>query len=573
MPITPGSRRRAPRRVESLEAMLERIGGQLAEVTQAPNLLRYDPHDKQIAFHSLATKHRLNLGGNRSGKSVAGTIEGLYHARGEHPFRRVPPAPTRGRVIGTDFTNGIELVLLPLWAQWTPPSMLINGSWEDSYHDGKEGKILTFANGSWVQFNSYEQSVNKFAGQSLHWTHFDEEPPKDIYDEARARVVDTDGDWWMTLTPVLGLDYIYDEVYKPAVLGRDHPELLETHQIDQETGLPLFGVVEVESYDNRHLKQSALDGYFSTLSEDARATRRSGKFVQISGAVFPDFNRDLHVIPGGFFAPRHGYHRIYESIDNGWRDHTAVLFHAVDPKGNVTTFDEIYVNLTLYSDIARLIKERRQRWGYDRPYITVGDPRSMKQKNAITGTNPRQEFARHGIGIATESINGDVEYGVTRMTQYLRHLRDPDHLGIAAGLTVIGEGGLSAPRVVFPKWLIDGENCPNLVRQLEKNRWRRRANASDEQTMNKLTEMQQTDNHATDSARFFFVLMPDLAPRKTQSQRDRTVAAGVADMLGAVNPDTGHDPHFAGGRRTAGGAWKYRPTTSRPGEFEGWEEG
>ncbi len=275
---------RRTRRNEPLEDMLDRIGSQLAEVATVPNMLRYEPHARQSAFHRLECKHRLFLGGNRSGKSVAGTLEGLYRAKGEHPYRDVPAAPTRGRVYGTDFPMGIEKVLLPLWKQWTPPSMLINGSWEDSYHDGKDGKILTFSNGSTVEFMSYEQGVQKSAGASRHWIHFDEEPPKDIYDEARARLVDTDGDWWMTLTPVLGLDFIFDEVYGPAVLARDHPEALTPEMRDGETGLPLFGVVEVDSYENTHLKRSALDGFFGTLTEDA-CQQAGGR--RTDGRVFP----------------------------------------------------------------------------------------------------------------------------------------------------------------------------------------------------------------------------------------------------------------------------------------------
>lgn len=546
---------RPRQRAESAEERLERISGQLAA---PPNINRYRPHAKQLAFHSMRVKNRLFLGGNRSGKSVGGTAEGIYRAMGRHPYRPVPAGPTRGRVYGTNFSMGIEKVLLPLWGQWTPPSQLINGSWLDSYHDGKDGKVLNFDNGSMVEFMSYEQGVQASAGASRHWVHFDEEPPEDIYDEARARLIDTDGDWWMTLTPVLGLDFIFDAVYKPGKLAVENPELLTPEMLDGETGLPLFGVVEVESYENTHLKRSALDGYFGTLDEDTAKTRRGGQFVQITGAVFPDYSADRHVMPDDEFKLRHGYHRIYESIDNGWRDHTAVLWHAVDPFGNVTTFDELYVNETLYSDVAAGIKRIRRHWGIDRPHITVGDPTAMKQKNGITGTNPRMEFARLGIPVASEGIERDVEHGIRRMTQYLRHNRDP------------GYGGWERPRYEFdavgqavvvgtlptPKWLIT-TRCPNLVRQMSKNRWRRRARASDERSMNKLREIQQTDNHGTDSARFFFVTQPDLAPHETRQRADGRRYAEVADTLGAVRPDSRRDP-----RATRPTGWRYRPTAS-----------
>src|SRR5690606_16631344 len=146
----------------------------------------------------------------------------------------------------------------------------------------------------------------------------------------------------------------------------------------------------------------------------------------------------------------------------------------------------------------------------------VGDPHSLKQKNQQTGTSNRQAFARAGIGIAVEGINTDVEFGVQRMTQYLRGVRNPELPDGGREIYVDDDvdtgAGPSVRRVAAPKWLVT-EDCPNQIRQPEKNRLRRRARASDEQTLNKLREMQQSDNHASDSARFFFVMMPDLAPK------------------------------------------------------------
>src|SRR5690606_38551971 len=179
----------------------------------------------------------------------------------------------------------------------------------------------------------------------------------------------------------LGLDYIYDDVYRPGKLAMENPELLDPKYLDAETGLPLFGVVEVESYENTHLKRSALDGFFSTLDAETAKTRQSGQFIQITGAVWPDFSRDRHVIPAGSFRPRPGYHRVYVSIDNGWRDHTAVLWHAVSPHDDVTTFAELYVNETLIVDVAHQILRMNSILGIGKPYVYVGDPHSLKQKN------------------------------------------------------------------------------------------------------------------------------------------------------------------------------------------------
>ena len=41
---------------------------------------------------------------------------------------------------------------------------------------------------------SSDQDLQKFAGTSRHFVHFDEEPPEPVYEECRARLVDTNGD-------------------------------------------------------------------------------------------------------------------------------------------------------------------------------------------------------------------------------------------------------------------------------------------------------------------------------------------------------------------------------------------
>lgn len=490
----------APKSLPTLQDQLSALGGELVLSAVKPNLLRYHPHEKQELFHRDQHLHRLLIAGNRFGKTVAGTCEGLYHARGSHPFREVNPNPTVGRVIGTDFPSGVEKVLLPLYAQWTPPSLLKNGSWEDSY--SQASRKLTLSNRSVIEFMSYDQDVSKFAGASRDWIHFDEEPPQLVYDENRARLIDTHGPWWMTLTPVLGLDYIYDTVYLPG---------------KQVGGHPLFGVIEGEMSDNTHLDAQSIEEYLGSLGAEMREVRSQGRFVQVSGTVFSAFDKDVHVIARDQFrlTPRH---RVYVSIDHGWRDDTAVLWHAVDEDENVVTFDELYVNHTLTRDIATQIKDRNAAHGISRPFVYVGDP-AMKQTNATTGTNTVMEFARNGIPIAVEGISRDVAHGIERMMQYLT----PD------------------PDTGRPKWRIVGQDAPNLVRQLATNRFQRRAGREAELTLNKLMKVQDKDNHATDSARFFFVMMPDLAPRRAKSKQE-VAFGGFSDTLGAKGFASRRDP-------------------------------
>jgi phage terminase large subunit-like protein len=153
-------------------------------------------------------KGRQLLGGNRAGKTVAGVCEDVMWLTGQHRFREVPPPPIRGRIIAVDFNQGVDKIILPELAKWIPPSLLINGSWEDSY--SSRLRTLTLSNNSFVELMSYEMDLEKFAGTSRHFIHFDEEPNQAIFNENMARLVDTGGSWWMTMTPVNGMTWTYD---------------------------------------------------------------------------------------------------------------------------------------------------------------------------------------------------------------------------------------------------------------------------------------------------------------------------------------------------------------------------
>jgi phage terminase large subunit-like protein len=261
-----------------LEMLREIQTGLKAQVT-APNIFAYKPHAKQEVFHKSEAKKKLYIGGNRSGKTTGSVVEDIYWLKGEHPFRPVPPPPIRGRAVGVDFIQGVQKILLPQFAQWIPPSLLKNGSWEDSY--SKELRTLTLTNKSFIEFMSYDQDTDKFAGTSRHFVHYDEEPPMHVFNECNARLVDTNGNWWISMTPVEGMTWIYDTLYVPGTE-------------DKNSGIL---VVEVDMLDNPYISAEAAENYLSGLDKDERAAREHGRFVELGGKVFKSFNSDIHVIP------------------------------------------------------------------------------------------------------------------------------------------------------------------------------------------------------------------------------------------------------------------------------------
>lgn len=425
-----------------------------------PNLFGYRPHAKQEMFHASQAKKRLYIGGNRSGKTTGGIIEDLWWLRGEHPYRQVPN-PCRGRIISVDFLNGIEKIIRPEIARWCPLSDLEGGSWATAYH--KETRTLHFANGSFVEFMSYDQDLDKFAGTSRHFVHYDEEPPEDIYSENQARLIDTGGSSWVTMTPVEGMTWIYDTLYMPGRAGGEG-----------------IDVIEVSMTENPHLNEAEVQAYIEGLSEDERQARAHGRFVQLGGLIYKEFDPRIHVVDP--VLPPKDWTWV-ASLDHGFNNPTAWLWHAVSPDGKILTFSEHYESGQTIDYHARKVHEINARHGRAPDYY-VGDP-SIRNTDPITGTSIHEEYIKHGVPITLG--NNDVAAGVNRVAQYLKVVP-----------------GSAKPTLHMTR------NCVNLIWEMQRYRWKTYANKRLSYSNNAHESAHKKDDHACDALRYFIMSRPDL---------------------------------------------------------------
>jgi phage terminase large subunit-like protein len=458
-----------------------RLGEGLQESVHAPNLYNYKASDKQEAFHKMQQKARLYIGGNRSGKSLGSTIEGIFYVTHTHPYRQTPEGPVRGRVVAVDFLNGVDKIILPLWKQWLPKKYLINGSWEDSY--SRERHVLTLNNGSFVEFMSQDQDLDKFAGSSRHFIHFDEECPKSVWQECLARLVDTDGDWWMSQTPVQGMEWIFDDVYIPA-----------------KEGTKDIGIVEASMEDNPTLSQAAIDRYMESLSEEERLIRKNGQYIHLGGSVFPEFSPITHCIPRGQFKPT-SRHRIIRTMDSGYTNPTVWLWMAVDEDGTIVVFKEHYQakwNVAQHAEVVNKITRQIIAESGAELYITTGDP-AIKQTKEHTGTSILQEYAKHGIYIAVDQIPSDRRVGLEKIQQYMK----------------------MNPKTGKP-FLMFSDDCPQLIAELPKLKWKKHASVKVAEQKNKLEDIRDKDNHCYDALKYAMTFMDDLTPQQftKESRRD-----------------------------------------------------
>lgn len=456
-----------------------------SDVRLNPAEIKYRPHEKQELFHRAINKTRLYIGGNRSGKTVAGVVECLYYISGQHLYRSpiVPvegsgaASPVLGRVIGVDFPAGIQKILLPVFKMMTPANWLYGGSWENAY--AKQSKVLTFANGSQIDFMSADQSLDSFAGVYRHFIYIDEECPESIYLENKARLVDYNGDMWITATPIMGMTWLYSTIYLP---GKGIADPLRENKpgekvLSNEDGT--VGVVEVSTKDNPYINQEALKSFIGSLkTENDYEIRIEGKFIQLTGLVYPNFGEE-NVMKFEEFE-KFGFNKtnssIVVSMDHGLRNPSAWLWHLVSENGSVITFWELYEREKTIEEMSRLVRDINSRFGLV-PLYYIGDP-AIRARSAITGTSVQEEYAKNGIGIVLGS--NDVAAGIERVK------------------SAIDNG-----------WRVT-HNCKNLLWEIHKYAWMNYSNARVGERKNEPDQPVKKDDHLCDALRYFFSNRPEL---------------------------------------------------------------
>jgi phage terminase large subunit-like protein len=450
----------------SKKDMLDFLTNAFKKQSVEPNMYGYVPHAKQMAFHTSLKRARLYIGGNRSGKSVGGVVEDLWWVTGRHPYRKIPDKTIRGRVIGVDFNNGVQGILLPIFKRWIVPSDLTGGSWEQSWSN--QERTLTLANGNFIEFKSSDQDLDKHAGTSRDFIHFDEEPPKSIYYENLMRLVDVGGSWWITMTPVEGMTWVYRDIFEPWKSGaKDNVD-----------------VVMVDMSDNPYLPVAEKAELLAFLDDDAKAKREHGTFVPKGGLVFPGFQASTHATLHGWRPPNDWL--VYHSLDHGYNNPTASLHHAVSPHGDsIVTFHEHYEReLTVEMWAEKILKWEQE--NNIEPFLRTGDP-AMKQRTAQTGSSIQQLYADLGIYFALDSVPRDVSVGVVKMNQYMQ----------------------VNPLTGRPFWQIS--DCPMLTRELRQLHWDYFVSGKLEDSNNVKETIHKKDDHAPDAARYFFTFLPDLS--------------------------------------------------------------
>ena len=180
---------------------------------------RRELYVKHCEFFALGSAHkeRCLLGGNRSGKSVAGAYEVTLHLTGEYPHwwngRRFDK-PIQALIAGDTAKTSRDILQQKMLGNpgdfgtgMIPADLILRTAPKSGIPDAVETIHVKHVSGgtSICQINSYDQGREAFQGTERDVVWLDEECPDAVYTEALMRTMTTDGMVILTFTPLRGL--------------------------------------------------------------------------------------------------------------------------------------------------------------------------------------------------------------------------------------------------------------------------------------------------------------------------------------------------------------------------------
>lgn len=441
---------------------------ELEKELRANPMLGFEPHPKQVDFLASDEPLKAFLGGNRSGKTTAGILDDLIQAVDRDslpphllPYKKWDP-PFHCRILAPKLTGTIEAVIFEKLREWAPKSQLVGNTFEKALD--KQMRTLHFKNGSTFDFLSYEMDLDAFGGAAKHRIHYDEEPPRAIRNESMMRLIDYGGDELFTMTPLIGMSWMFDEIWEPHTKGT----------LEEAT------VVVVDMDDNPFLDEKTKARALKGLSSEERKARKSGRFVSFAGMVYPEYGA-RHVIPEkaiGEAVPAGA--KAYVGIDPGMRIMAAVIWTYLTPEDTLVVFDELALqghNVEQVCDAIKLVNLKHAKHVGEQkipltPQWYVIDP-AARNVNHQTGRSDQQEYTTHGI----VSIAGQnsVTAGINRVKERLENNR-----------------------------ILITANCVETIREFRRYRWKaptRGENDPKEQPV-------KTDDHLLDALRYVVMSCP-----------------------------------------------------------------
>lgn len=399
-------------------------------------------------------KRRLNECGNKSGKTEIGIAEDLAHVFGyrywlpeDHGDYKVDiKIPNRGLIGCETLQQSVMQKIWPTLKRLIPSTCLYKTK---KNPQGQVGEIRFATNPegdkceSEIFIRSYDQEADTFEGIDYDWIHWDEPPPKDVLQAAERGKIVSNAPSWFTMTP-LKEAYIYDEYsLKAGNNGGDDNEIAVIRGEIWDNCQDWCYRCRLDVPDNRPIRtklgcphcgramgfmlKAGIDEYLKTLDPEEREAREKGLWKHLSGLVYKEMDRELHVYED-FPIPK-SWTKI-EGVDPHDSKPTRYLFGAISPeeieifgktKHRIYFYDYLLSKGEDIDTLVRRIKMVREKHGYSKPKWIVIDAK-YGTRTEMEGRSWEAELRMRGLGYIklSQSKPGDVELGHKIVREYLK---------------------------------------------------------------------------------------------------------------------------------------------------------
>ena len=360
-------------------------------------------------FRAGATfQERIFIAGNRSGKTLTGLIELVFHLTGEYPewwvgrkFNRPIKAWCIGKTLQTTRQILQDTLLGP---KHNPGIGLIPKKYIDQGRmtskpgspDGIENLYLPHISGgeSLLTFKSSDAGADTFVGTAMDVIMLDEEPPLNVYLECLVRTMTTHGIVYITFTP--------DKGFSETVASFLPDGVLKTGIVDTKY------IVNVtwDDLPEEHLSLEERERLISQMPPHIRLAKTKGiPYIGI-GAIYPIPEEEYMVAP---FELPYWWPRNF-GMDVGWNA-TAAIWFATDPQsGVVYAYSEYMRGQAEPSIHADAIKARGD-------WIPGAIDPASRGRSQIDGKQVLQQYQM--LGLEVYPADHSVEAGLFNVYQRL----------------------------------------------------------------------------------------------------------------------------------------------------------
>lgn len=339
----------------------------------SPKEIRLSPWQSQVLFDE--TRYKVINCGRRAGKSTISSIRMLQFATENENKQLWYVAPTYKQAKNIMWSMLADLI----------PQVAIDKKNETELS-------ITLINGSQIYLKGAE-NPDSLRGVRIDFCIFDECAFISKWDEVwkvmRPTLADSKAECWFISTPN-GFNHFKD--------------------LSERTS-PDFKYFHFTTLENPYIPKEEINAMKEEMNEDSFAQEIMGEFRKMSGLIYKDFNRDIHMVD----IPRLDFNWTYtRSIDFGFGHKTALGYFAINSTGTeIYMYDGLYQTGLTTHDMSEAIKIKDSGRVFTNPVADSAQPMMI------------EELSRYGVHFNPVAKGADsVKNGITAVADLLKIRND-----------------------------------------------------------------------------------------------------------------------------------------------------